>query len=80
MNMARTTLKCYLGDTGLLIYIAFDENTIASEQLYKKLILGKLEVNIGMLMGNIVAQEKERERLCYKLRLLALHNCEHGKT
>ncbi|MCQ2252235.1 MAG: AAA family ATPase [Bacteroidales bacterium] len=56
MNMDRTTLKCYLGDTGLLISMAFDENTIASEQLYKKLILGKLEVNLGMLMENIVAQ------------------------
>jgi len=56
MNMDRTTLKCYMGDTGLLVSMAFDENTIASEQLYKKLILGKLEANLGMLVENIVAQ------------------------
>lgn len=56
LNMDRTTLKCYMGDTGLLISMAFDENTIANEQLYKKLILGKLEVNLGMLIENIVAQ------------------------
>lgn len=56
LNMDRTTLKCYMGDTGLLISLAFDENALIEEQLYKKLILGKLEVNEGMLMENIVAQ------------------------
>lgn len=56
LNMERTTLKCYMGDTGLLISHAFDENALIEEQLYKKLILGKLEVNEGMLMENIVAQ------------------------
>ena len=56
MNMERTTMKCYMGDTGLLISHAFDESTIASEQLYRKLMLGKLEVNQGMLVENIVAQ------------------------
>ena len=56
LNRERTTLKCYMGDTGLLISHAFDENALMEEQLYKKLILGKLEVNEGMLMENIVAQ------------------------
>ena len=56
LNMERTTLKCYMGDTGLLISHAFDENALTEEQLYKKMILGKLEVNEGMLMENIVAQ------------------------
>ena len=56
LNMERTTLKCYMGDTGLLISHAFDENALMEEQLYKKLILGKLELNEGMLMENIVAQ------------------------
>ena len=56
MNMERTTMKCYMGDTGLLISHAFDESTIASGQLYRKLMLGKLEVNQGMLVENIVAQ------------------------
>lgn len=56
LNMERTTLKCYMGDTGLLISLTFDENALMEEQLCKKLILGKLEVNEGMLMENIVAQ------------------------
>lgn len=56
LNMDRMMLKCYMGDTGLLISHAFDENGIVSEGLYKKLLFGKLEVNKGMLMENIVAQ------------------------
>lgn len=49
-------VKCYMGDTGLLISHAFDENAIVSEELYKKLMLSKLEINEGMLVENIVAQ------------------------
>lgn len=56
LNMDRMTLKCYMADTGLLISHAFDENGIASEELYKKLLFDKLEVNKGMIIENIVAQ------------------------
>lgn len=56
LNMDRMTLKCYMGDTGLLISHAFDENGIVIEELYKKLLFDKLEVNKGMLIENIVAQ------------------------
>lgn len=56
MNVERSSLKCYLADTGLLLSMAFDENTIVSEELYRKLLLDKLEVNAGMLMENLVAQ------------------------
>ena len=56
LNMTRTTLKCYMADTGLLISHAFDENGIVTEELYKKLLFDKLEVNKGMLIENIVAQ------------------------
>lgn len=56
LNSERTTLKCYMADTGLLISHAFDENGIVSEEIYKKLLFDKLEVNKGMLMENIVAQ------------------------
>ncbi len=51
-----STLKCYMSDTGLLISLAFDENTIAHEELFRKLMLDKLEINKGMLVENIVAQ------------------------
>lgn len=56
MNVERSSLKCYLADTGLLLSMAFDENTIVSEELYRKLLLDKLEVNAGMLLENLVAQ------------------------
>ena len=56
MNEERTTLKCYMNDTGLLISHAFDEKGIVSSEIYQKLLFGKLEVNEGMLMENIVSQ------------------------
>ena len=56
LNKERTTLKCYMGDTGLLISHAFDERGIVSADLYRKLMFDKLEVNEGMLIENIVAQ------------------------
>jgi len=55
-NMQRSTMKCYMADTGLLISHAFDENSLTSEEIHKKLLFGKLEFNKGMLMENIVAQ------------------------
>ena len=56
MNEERTTLKCYMADTGLLISHAFNLKTIMVNELYLKLALGKLEVNEGMLVENVVAQ------------------------
>lgn len=56
LNRDRTLLKCYMGDTGLLISHSFDENGIVSEQVYRKILLDKLEVNLGMILENIVAQ------------------------
>ena len=56
LNMDRMTLKCYFADTGLLISHAFDEKGIVTEEIYKKLLFDKLEVNEGMLVENIVAQ------------------------
>lgn len=55
LNEERTTLKCYMGDTGLLVSLAFDERG-EGQELYKKLLLGKLEVNEGMIVENVVAQ------------------------
>lgn len=56
LNEERTTLKCYMNDTGLLISHTFDERGIVSSDIYSKLLLEKLEVNEGMFMENIVAQ------------------------
>ena len=56
LNEERTTLKCYMADTGLLISHAFSEKAVKNEDLYLKLALGKLELNEGMFIENIVAQ------------------------
>ncbi|MCC8113335.1 MAG: AAA family ATPase [Bacteroidales bacterium] len=56
LNEDRTTVKCYMGDTGLLLSHAFDEKGIVSNELYKKILFDKLEVNLGMLVENLVAQ------------------------
>lgn len=56
LNMEKATLKCYMADTGLLISHAFDEKGIVAEEIYKKLLFDKLEVNKGMIIENIVAQ------------------------
>jgi len=45
-----------MADTGLLISHAFDEKGIVTEEIYKKLLFDKLEVNKGMIIENIVAQ------------------------
>ena len=56
LNRDNSSYKVYMGDTGLLISHAFDENGIVSEEIYKKLLFGKLEVNEGMIFENIVSQ------------------------
>ena len=56
LNMDRLMLKCYMADTGLLISHAFDEKGVVTEEIYKKLLFDKLEVNKGMIFENIAAQ------------------------
>ena len=56
LNKDTNTMKCYMADTGLLISQAFDANEIVSEDLYRKILLDKLEMNSGMIVENIVAQ------------------------
>ena len=56
LNEDRTLIKCYMGDTGLLVSHAFSENEIADEQLYKQILNNKLSLNQGMLYENVIAQ------------------------
>lgn len=56
LNEDRTYLKCYMGDTGLLVSHAFSEAEIETEDLYRQLILGRLSVNEGMVFENAVMQ------------------------
>lgn len=56
LNEERTTLKCYMLDTGLLLSHTFNARGIMSQEIYQKLMFDKLEINEGMLIENIVAQ------------------------
>ena len=52
----RSHVKCYMGDTGLLVSHAFDENELMEEEIYKMILSDKLSINEGMLYENMVAQ------------------------
>ena len=56
MNEEKTYIKCYMGDTGLLVSHAFNENEIANENLYKQILFKKLSINEGMIYENAIAQ------------------------
>lgn len=51
-----SSVKCYLGDTGLLVSLAFAENEITKSQFYRQIMEGKLALNQGMLYENMIAQ------------------------
>ena len=52
----RPTFKCYMADTGLLSSMVYADNRDASARFYRDVLFGRLEVNEGMVMENIVAQ------------------------
>lgn len=56
LNEDDAFIKCYLGDTGLLVSHAFDENELLENEVYKQILGGKLSLNEGMLYENIIAQ------------------------
>ena len=56
LNKNDAAVKCYMGDTGLLVSLAFSENEISDQQLYKAIIGGRLSLNEGMLYENMIAQ------------------------
>ncbi|MDE7378552.1 MAG: AAA family ATPase [Paraprevotella sp.] len=56
LNEDRTYVKCYMGDTGLLVSHTFDENEIADNALYREMLFGKLSTNEGMFYENAISQ------------------------
>jgi predicted AAA+ superfamily ATPase len=56
MNRDRPSFKCYLADTGLLVTQAFADRGVTPHEAYREILMGRLELNEGMLMENIVAQ------------------------
>ena len=56
LNEDRTFIKCYMGDTGLLVSHAFTESEIAEGELYRQILRDNLSINEGMLFENAIAQ------------------------
>ncbi|MGM9971558.1 MAG: ATP-binding protein [Anaeroplasmataceae bacterium] len=56
LNENRTYIKCYMGDTGLLVTHAFNENEIENNNLYSEILSGDLSINNGMIFENAIAQ------------------------
>lgn len=56
INENRAYVKCYLGDTGLLVSHAFDENDLLEDEVYRQILGDKLNINEGMLYENAIAQ------------------------
>ncbi len=56
LNETRSYVKCYMGDTGLLVSHAFDENELLESEVYKQILNDELSMNEGMLYENAIAQ------------------------
>ena len=57
LNEDRTYVKCYMGDTGLLVSHAFNEAELSDGELYKQILHDNLAVNEGMIFENAIAQQ-----------------------
>lgn len=60
LSADHATQKCYMGDTGLLVTLAFMDSPFTNNDLYKSILFDHLNINEGMLMENIVAQMLRR--------------------
>ena len=56
LNTDRTTLKCYMGDTGLLVNLAIGEKDFIESEIYHAILADRLHINEGMFAENVVAQ------------------------
>lgn len=57
VNEDRTLIKCYMGDTGLLLSLAYDSpDSLLKDDLYNQILQGNFSVNNGMLFENAIAQ------------------------
>ncbi len=56
LNTDRACMKCYMGDTGLLITQACDTGTAVEEEVLKAIMFDRVGINEGMFLENVVAQ------------------------
>lgn len=52
-----SSFKCYMADTGLLVAQMFRDNDTTPHEVYRDILMDKLEINEGMLTENAVAQQ-----------------------
>lgn len=52
-----SSFKSYMNDTGLLVAQLFADNETTPHEVYRDILLGKLEINEGMFTENAVAQQ-----------------------
>ncbi len=57
LSLEENNLKCYLCDTGLLSTLAFGDREETRNDVYRSILLDKLNINEGMLTENAVAQQ-----------------------
>lgn len=50
------SFKCYMGDTGLLVSLAYKNKDYLENELYEAILFDKLHINEGMIIENIVSQ------------------------
>ena len=55
--MDEGSFKCYMADTGLLVAQLFADSEQTPHEVYRDILLGKLETNEGMFAENAVAQQ-----------------------
>lgn len=56
-SLNESSFKCYMADTGLLITQTFADSGSTPHEVYRDILLGKLETNEGMFTENVVAQQ-----------------------
>ena len=49
-------IKCYMGDTGLLVSQVYNDSNNPKKDVYREIIKGNLSLNNGMFFENAVAQ------------------------
>lgn len=56
LNTERFSIKCYMGDIGLLITQACNTGTVIEEEVLKAIMLDRVGIHEGMFLENVVAQ------------------------
>lgn len=51
-----STVKCYVADTGLLATMSLADADTTDGNVYRDILLGRIQINEGMLTENVVAQ------------------------